>query len=433
MRTHSFALFGADLVVLMLSSVAAVITARALMPAGKGYYSSLMLLVGLAMNAFSAGLGEAAIVMTGRREFPFQAAAEGTMAAQLPLSVAGALCCFGLGWLALGLPQDGGVNALVAAAVVVALMSTYNTVVSFLMAEERLTAYAALSVTLGVLTTAMIWLLLVPLRQGVAGAVVGSVLGSSVVLLVAVLLVGRAGTSLRPRRVRGYLRKALRIGGAVQVSNVLILLTARVDLLLVYRIADPATAGRYSVALTIGALVGTVPIAVSHASFPRLARLGEEEANNLAAYVFRAGVLTAGVAALVLSLLTPAVVPTIFGPLYQQAVVPSVILLVAGIFWSGQWLLTRAAVARGASRPLVFSFASSFVLMVLLDFVLIPPLAATGAAIAASVSSAVGFVVATLAWRDQGFGCRNLMPRATDVADLMALIRHPRKTRPPGQ
>lgn len=424
LRTNSLALLAADLVVLAFSFLTAVVTARALLPTGKGYYSSLMLLAGVLMNFFSAGLGEAAIVMSGRRQFSLQEAVAGTMAAQLVLSIAGAVACLGAGRLVLGATEGDQRSALIAAALLVALMTTYNTVVSFLMAEERFVANASLTVAQSFVTTAAVWVMVIPLRRGVAGAVLGSVLGAVAVLVVTVLLVARAGISLRPRRVAGYLRRSFGIGGAIQLSDLLVLLAARVDLLLVYRLGDPAMAGGYSVALTIGAVVASVPIALSHASFPRLARLDDEEAASLAARVFRAGMVAAAIVGVALLSLIPILLPMAFGSLYQDAVAPALILVVGGLFWSGQWLLARAAVACGAPRPLVTSFASSFALMVGLDVALIPRFGAEGAACAALISSVVGLGVAAVGCRDRGWRWHDMLPRPRDAAAIVTLVRH---------
>lgn len=430
LRTNSLALFGADLVSLVLSLVAAVVTARILLPAGKGFYSSLIFLVGLLISCFSAGLGEAAIVTSGRRGFSLPTAAAGTMAAQLPLSLVGALVCLLGGSLVLDATAGDRFEALLVAAAVVGLMTTYNTVVSFLMAQERLVPYAVLSVVLSAATTVTIWVLAAPLK--VTGAVLGSLLGSAVVLPAAVLLVDRSGVSLRPRRVPGYLRWALPVGGAVQFSNLLVLVAGRMDLLLVYRLGDPAMAGRYSVALTIGALVGSVPIALSHASFPRLARLKDPDATSLVASVFRGGMAAAAGAAIVLSMCTPILVPTVFGSPYQGAVVPSVILVLGALPWSGQWLLTRAAVACGMSRPLVTSFGLSVAAMVGLDLLLIPVWGLSGAALASAIASSVGFAVAAVECRRLGWRWRDFVPRPRDVLALVAVLLQAR-ARSPGR
>ncbi len=424
LRTNSLALFGADLVSLALSLVAAVVTARILLPAGKGFYSSLIFLVGLLINCFSAGLGEAAIVTSGRRGFSLPTAAAGTMAAQLPLSLMGSLVCLVAGSRVLDATAGDRLEAVLVAAVVVGLMTTYNTVVSFLMAQERLVPYAALSVALSAVTTVTIWVLAAPLK--VTGAVLGSLLGAVVVLPAAALLVDRSGIPLRPRRVPGYLRRALPVGAAVQFSNLLILVAGRMDLLLVYRIGDPAMAGRYSVALTIGALVGSVPIALSHASFPRLARLEDPDARSLVASVFRGGMAAAAGVAIVLSLCTPIMVPIVFGSPYRDAIGPSVILLMGALPWSGQWLLARAAVACGMSRPLVTSFGLSVVAMVGLDLLLIPVWGLSGAALASAIASTLGFAVAALECRHLGWRGGDFVPRLRDVFAVAAVLRQSR-------
>ena len=422
LRHNSFARLAADLLGLVFALVAATITARALGPSAKGYYSSLVLLGGLLLQIFSAGLGEAAIVLVGGGKSTLQQAASATAAAIAPLAVAGAGALYLTANLVFPDRADDGSTILLAAAMV-AVSVLYNTGVSFLVAEEKLIPVAGVAVLTAALSTALLWVFVGPLEMGTAGAMLGGVLASSVAVVTTVGLLARSGLSLRPRLALGYLRTAARFGATLQFSNLLVQLTARLDLVLVYRLSTPAEAGDYSIALTVGALVGAVPLALAYASFPRLALVGEEEARTLTAQVFRMGITAALLAAGVLALLTPVAVPLVFGSDYAGAIGPTLLLIPAGVLWSGQWLLCRAAAARGVTRPLLTSFAISFAIMVALDFVLIPPFAGTGAGVASMVASGVGLVLAAGHYRRQRWDWRGFLPRWGDAQALGRYLR----------
>lgn len=438
LRHNSMARLAADLLGLVFALVAATITARALGPSGKGYYSSLVLLGGLLLQVFSAGLGEAAIVLIGSGKATLQEAASATMAAIFPLALAGGAVLFATASVVFPERTDGYRTLLLAAAMVVVSV-LYNTAASFLVAEERLIPVAGVAVMAAAVTTVLIWVFVAPIHLGTAGALLGTIAGSSLAVVTTAWLLARSGLSLRPRLAPGYLRSAFRFGAALQFANLLVQLTARLDLVLVYRLATPSDAGNYSIALTIGALVGAVPLALAYASFPRLALVGEAEARVLTAQVFRMGITAALLAAGVLALVSPIVVPLVFGQDYAGAIGPTLLLAPAGVLWSGQWLLCRAAAARGVTRPLLTSFAISFGVMIALDLALIGRFEGVGAGVASMVASGTGLLLAARHYRRSGWDWREFVPRATDARALTAYLRQilagrrPAETDPSGR
>lgn len=422
LRRNSVARLAADLLGIVFALVAATITARTLGPAEKGYYSSLVLLGGLFVQVFSAGLGEAAIVLSGRGKTSLQGAVSATTLAILPLTFAAAGTFLVTAPIVLPAANEAGAAPLIAS-VLVGVTVLYTTSVSFLVAREQVVAVAALAVLSNGLTTGLLFFLLAAMDLGTPGALFAGVIGSGVSLALTVRLLRQAGVALRPKRVPGYLMAAARFGAALQFSNLLVLLTARLDLVLVYRLSTPAEAGNYSVALTIGALVGAVPMALSYASFPRLALLGESEAKDLTARVFRIGMVAALFGGVALAVVTPIAVPLIFGSAYRGAIGPTLLLVPGGLLWSAQWLLCRAAAARGTPAALLVSFALSFSTMVLLDFVLIPPFGGIGAGTASLVAPCLGLVVAALFYRRVGADWRSFVPRWRDVGALARTLQ----------
>jgi O-antigen/teichoic acid export membrane protein len=384
----SGARLAADAFALVASLVTATVTARALGPAGKGYYASLTLLATVLVAVCDVGIGDALIVLTGRGRASLTDAVSSTVRALLVLVPAGAVAFLLAGAL---LFDAGGADdrlTLLLGAALVATGICYSTLVSVPLAMQRVMTASGLSALAAGAAAAAALVLVAALGLGVEGAVLAALVGTAAAL--AATLAGlRAGrVSLRPRRARGYLGQAVRLGVPFQLSNLLVVAAARLDLLLVFKLSGAAAAGRYSVALTVGALVSAVPTALAYAAFPRLPRL------------LRTGVGAALAAAAVLAAVTPIVVPALFGQSFAAAVTPALVLLAAGVLYSAQWLLARAWSARGAPQALFVSFAASFVVMVALDFALIPGRGATGAALAALAASAAGAaVVGAYHWR----------------------------------
>ncbi len=422
-RNNLAARLAADTYGLASSLLAATISARVLGPSGRGYYASLVLLSVLFAQLFNAGLGEAVIVSVGRGEAKLRTAVSATMAATLPLSLVGAVASVVTGAAVLK-PESLNDNlALLVAGLVVFLNTLGNSVSWILVSQERIVLLAILNIASSSTITLAMYGLVAVMRLQASGAMLASCLGAVALLLPLLVALTRSGLTLRPKWNSGYLRAAVRFGAVVQLANLLVQMTGRLDLILVYRIASPAAAGRYSVALTLGALVASIPMAIAFASFPRLPKLTDVEAPVVIAGLFRVGVVASVVCALTLAASSPFLVPLVFGAEYRGAIAPSLLLLPGGVLWSGQWILCRAAAARGRPRPLFVSFLGSFLLMLVLDLVLIGPLGINGAATASLVSSAAGFVVAVVYHLTSGGNGRHLVPRPRDAARLVKTVR----------
>jgi len=420
---NSLARLVSDIWALLTSLVAATVTARLLGPAGKGFYSSLVLLAGAFAQVFGAGLGEAAVVLTARGRFSLQTAASATVAYILPLSAAGALLFTLTASLTLRPGTSDQRTAVLVGGLFVAVMVLDSTALWFLLGQERVVWASGLSVLMATVTTGSLVVLMGAVGLQLKGAILASLAGAVVVLAGAWVMLRLTRLKLRPRRALGFLRPAARLGVQLQLSSLLVTLTARVDLVFVYRLAGAAAAGNYSVALTIGAMVGAIPTALAYASFARMAWAEEDDARALTAQLFRMGMITAVFAAAVLALLTPIVVPLAFGTAFRGAVTPTLLLVPAGVLWSGQWILCRAAAARGEARALSTSFAASFVVMVTLDLVLISGSGAVGAAVASLIASGTGFAISVLYYRAWGWRLKEFVPRSSDLKDLTASMR----------
>ena len=422
LRKNVAARYTADIYDLATSLVAATITARVLGPSGRGFYASLILLTVLLVQLFGAGLGEAAVVLPERRR-EHQGAVPATVAAIVPLALAGSVVFAAVGALLLDVETSDEQVALALGALLVLLNTVSSTFAWFLISRERLVTLAVVAIVWQTVTTVSLYVLTVVEDTAIAGSVLASLLGLASGFLLLIRALAREGISLKPAWSGNYLRAAARFGLAVQLSNLLVQMAGRLDLLFVYRIAGSAAAGRYSIALTIGTLSASIPTAVAHASFPRLAKLSDEEAKELTAGIFRASILAAAACSLALMVLTPFAVPLVFGSAYEAAVVPALILVPGGILWSGQWILCRAAAARGTPRPLVVSFGTSFGTMVVLDLLLIEPFGLVGAAVATLASSVIGLAIAVVYLLRSGWTVRPLIPQVSDVALILATLR----------
>jgi O-antigen/teichoic acid export membrane protein len=180
-----------------------------------------------------------------------------------------------------------------------------------------------------------------------------------------------------------------------EVGSVLLLLNLRLDFLIVEAVAGPAALGIYAVASKYAELLRVPSDAVMWVLYPHFARHQPAAATASPRMMMRRVGVAVAAGAVPLAVLSPFVVPALYGAAFAGAVVPACILLV-GLAGEGV-----AAVAMGYlyghGRPGLASAATGagVAVTVVLDVLLIPHLGITGAAIASTaayISSTVAFV-----------------------------------------
>ncbi len=419
---QSVSRFLADVTGMVFAIVSGAVAARGLGPTGKGLFSSLTLLATLVFAICSLGLGDAAVVMVGQNRATIQQAVSVTIGTAFVLSALGAALLWGAALLAFSDNWSDIRSGVVIACAGLPLTLLLYEVGYLLFVRERVAAHSAVVAVTSVTTSLALVLFVGIIPLSIAGAVMANGVGSLVGLVLAGWLLRRTGVSFRPRLDLAYLIPAARYGISVALSSVVTVTLLRADMLLVYALAGPGPAGHYSISLTLAALVGLLPMAIATATFPRLARVDEATAKDLTAQACRYGAAAALTVACALFIAVPFAVPLVFGPDFRPAVVPTLVLLPGGVFWSMQWILSRSAAARGWPGLLLWSFLLALVVMFGMDLFLIPRLGVLGAALSAVAGPAAGLGVC-LVWYHRApvwsMKLGDLVPR---IADLRAFV-----------
>lgn len=412
----------ADVSVLALGAIAAVITARWLGPSGKGIAAALALLAMLFARASALGLGEGGIVMVGQRRVTTPAALRANLAAIGVSSALAAGMFIPVAILQIQPESTALWLAVVVTAIAIPLGAVHDILSQGLNMQERIVESSLVVGLTSVGTITGVALFVIVLSLGVLGAALGTVTGVGVGVLSAALLLSPR-FRLKPHWNVAYLRRAVRYGVRVEASYLIAILAGRLDLLLVFSLAGQAAAGNYSVALTIAGVAGLAPWAFSYAAFPQLAYIEESGVKSLSLLIWRRGLIASAAVAALLGVLGPVFISPTFGDAFQPAVVPTVILLGGAVCVSGQLVLARAVAARGDPRLILRSFGLSLIVMIALDLVLIPALGITGAAIASTVSNCGGLGMCVRHYRRAGVGLSELVPRWSDCVGLARTAR----------
>lgn len=416
-RRNSSARLAANAVRIIAGFGAATITARVLGPADKGTLSTLLYLVVLVGYASTLGLGDAVIILTGSGRVPRRDAVSASLLPLALVSMLGAASIWGVASLAEWSNILPAV-ALGSAAVVIAAFTSFFLDVHTSM--ERLVFSSGANLLQIALDLLALVLLVYVLRMGIWGGAMANVIGLSSAFLVLVWSIRSKGLLSGSYINVGYVKQALKLGVILETSYLLTLMAQRLDLVLVYSLADEAAAGRYSVALTVGQISSYAAASLVIATFPRLAKVSRDKALVLTQRAFRLCVAMTAASSAALCILVPWGIPLAFGEGFTAAVPPTIILLAGGVVWSAQWCLSQAAAARERSRVPLFSYGMTVVVMLGLDVFLIPWAGAAGAAVGSVLGNAAGLAVVLRWYGHESKGdLRALVPGPADFAELL--------------
>ena len=197
----------------------------------------------------------------------------------------------------------------------------------------------------------------------------------------------------------------------------------RIDQVIMGLITTEAALGYYAVAVNAADVALYLPSAVAVAIVPSIARSGGVERITTTLRVFRALLLmTAGVVAI--GFACSPLIPVVFGSTYQPSVEPFLMLLPGAIALMPLVIFPNALFASSAPGLSTSGPIAALLVGVALDFILVPPFGATGAAIATTVALLVGAIVSTLTYiHVTRIDPRMLVPGRGDVAFIGSLGR----------
>ena len=217
------------------------------------------------------------------------------------------------------------------------------------------------------------------------------------------------------------MRETVRFGLRAWLGGLAHLLNARIDQVLMGLIATQAALGTYAVAVNASEMLFYLPSAVATALLPVVASSGGAAGVERTLRVFRAVTIVTLAAVAVAATVGPLLLPLVFGDAYHASVEPFLWLLPSALGFAASAVFSNALLASGAPALSSLGPVTSLTVGVTLDLILIPPLGATGAAIAASAALLCGGTAAATAYGIRaGLRPAALVPRRDDVEGLAA-------------
>ena len=224
----------------------------------------------------------------------------------------------------------------------------------------------------------------------VATVLLANILGTGVTWLAGLLLV-----RVSPIGPRASHTRLLRRGVTYAGSSVAEAATYRLDQVIALPIIGAQQAGFYSVAVTIG----SIPIALGQSLgahyFRNVANAPQSQRPALTEEAMRVTISSSLALCVLLAIVSPVLIPVIFGAEFQAAVTPTLVYLLGSVFMVCIVVSTLLLAASGKGHVMTISQVSNLVVGLTLLVLLGPMLGAAGAALASTISYIVLAMVQT--------------------------------------
>jgi O-antigen/teichoic acid export membrane protein len=400
-----------------------ILLARVLGPSGKGTVAVVQLVAGIGSIILAAGLPGAITYLTARGEV--SAGPVLRLAWAWAVVVGGSFVVLSLvGGSALAqtlLHVNSAMLLMLSGAALIPMLATAFTG-SYLLGVGRLRTISIVNIaTVTTQLVAYVVLWRIRLLTPVSAIVTWVLLQSLAAIAASVLSFANPVAGAPIVRSVEIMRRGWRFGLASWLGSGLGQLSLRVDMFLVAALAGTTAVGVYSISVTLAELAWYVPNSVYTTLFPRVSADGQESA-EMTARVNRALWPLTLLVSTTVAFVGIWLIPLLWGKAFSGAVLP-LWLLVPGITASAAGIVPSAFLA-GVGKPQAGAIASALNLVtnVAVNLVLIPAFGVPGAAVASSISYAIGTVVLIVIYvRVTGLSLKaTLMPSRSDISGFVS-------------
>jgi O-antigen/teichoic acid export membrane protein len=399
-----------------------VLTARMLGASGRGEVAFLTSVSGMVAFLFTLSAYEAMINISGARPRERPALAGAGVVLAVVLGTLGAIAA----WIVFrafplaGIPFNNTDVLIAISAIPISILQLNFLNLARASYNLAMASLAWICAPLATLTLNVVFVMAdhMTIRIAVMDWVIGLAVSAAVVVIQVVRTAGFTAPSMP------LLREILGFGLRSHLGGVMLTGTYRLDGWMLGAFGGARELGTYSVAVAWFDAMVHLSRAVSVTFRPDLLRASAEDAGRQSARIFRicAVLVLMIVGGTVLT--APLLCVAVFGPEFTDSVLDLRILAFGAFGLLALNVFGTTLVAQ--QRPILESIAHGigFAVAVVLYVVLIPPFGATGASLASAVSYLIcGVVALSLVHRTLGLPYRSLVPRSSDTADLLRVLR----------
>lgn len=384
--------------VFVVSLVTVAITTRCLGPAGKGMLSIAMLLPALLAMMLGFGIGAANVYFAGSRKLPIAELTANSIAFVLVGTVVGVIVALTL-WVSNLLPfvvpgVPGGYVFLGMISLPLTLLAQSQTTV--LQGLRRIGILNILNFVQAALAVPLLLLFVVFLGMGVAGAILASLLGNAVVLIVVLWCTRREGGVFWPQWKPPVVRATLSYGLKAYVGNILQFFNYRLDVFILNAFLGPAGVGVYAVAVSLAELLWQLPNATAFVIFPKSSSSSRKTMNRVTPRVFWAVLMVSLIGGIGLALTGRFAILLLCSKRFEDAYVPMLAMLPGVVLLGAGKILGSDIAGRGFPQYNSIAAAVSLAATVVLDMLLIPNFGVLGASLATSIAYTITFLLSVV-------------------------------------
>src|SRR5688572_6374350 len=294
----------------------------------------------------------------------------------------------------------------------------------FVLGCSRFRMHALVTATAAWLYAGTMWLLAVTGEITVVHATLIWVVTQAAKAAVLLIASVRAEGLVRPEP--RLLRESLAFGVRAWIGTLSTAFNERLDQILVALLASEAVLGIYATAVNAFDVLLYLAAAAATAMVPLVARADPALRTGRVLAAFRAVALVTVIGIALAAAIAPELIRLVFGPGFRSSAAPFLWLLPGALGFAALAIFSSALVGSSAPGRSSVGPLVSLVLGIALDFVLVPPLGASGAAIAASAGLLAGGAAALVLYRRlSAFPLRALVIPELGDADLLRAIAQP--------
>ncbi len=416
--------FGTKVISLVIGVASGVIVARILGPTGKGTYALIAIFPGLILSFIHLGVAQSVIYHIKKEK--------ATLAKQRINALLVACFVSSLSIVALIFLKDQLFSSflkdvpskyfpILLFLVPVAVIEAYSA--AFLRAEEKFKLYNGILFLVNVLTFFGVVIVLLVYDLGLSGMVAllcaRSILGAVLNLR---FTYWRTSISFRPDFA--LLKKNIAFGFKSYMQTLTGFLHYKIDVFMLAALLSASDVGYYSIAVGLASLIFFIPESIGLVLLPKLAGLGEREANAFTTQVCRNTLFVTAIPALGILIFGRLGIRLLYGTEYLPACKALYLLLPGVMAMSLYKIIGRNFTSRNKQEVTIFAGLVGLVINIGLNIYLIPRSGIAGAALATTVSYSITSIILLAAFvRDTRCKVRDaLMVNHSDIAAWFNLL-----------
>jgi O-antigen/teichoic acid export membrane protein len=368
--------------------IISVILSRKLGPVGFGVYSAIMVLPLIVVSFAQLGIRASSIFHVGRKHYE-EKDTIGSILLILVMTSLLAILITGVGFMFL--KDDSYTNLYI---ILVLLTIPFRLAMAYFggifIGKEQIGRSNFInwfSEFIHLLAVVIfVWLL----NWHIAGALLAMIVAHGFITIWALYILRREfGYRLTIRR--DILKSMLSLGFVFALSFGIIQLNYRIDILLLQELSTMTEVGYYSLGVSIAEKLWQLPLAIGVVLMSRTVNTDDQQAiNNTTARLVRVSLVAGLIVSVVMFLLSPSLLPAIWGEKFRPSVDTIRYILPGILFISVYRILNSRLAGIGKPQISVFVFTPALIINVLLNLWWIPLYGAFGAVMATNVSYSLG-------------------------------------------